>query len=204
MYQKEMDIYLSVIKRLAPKRCLEWGSGFSTLYFPNFVAQDSTWLSLEHHSEWAERVKQLNENDQVEVVTIPPSQPHHDGDGTYEQFKDYVEYPSGRAFDLIMVDGRARTECVKKGVGLLSDSGVILLHDANRKKYHTALGSLEHTALFTDHRKHYAGIWLGSHSPLERVLDVNFHHRVWDVHRQIARYVLLKWAVGIHCLTNIN
>lgn len=187
MKQKEIDLILATIRSVRPLKCLEWGSGYSSLYFPAYLPAGAGWLSLEHEPVWAREVTRLNERDNVQIVDVAPNNPEWKDDGTYEDFKDYVEAPGGQQFDLIVVDGRARTECVRKGLSLLSDQGVIILHDANREKYRPAFESLPHTALFTDGRSGYGGMWIGSRQPLPNRLNVAFQQKVWACHRRLSK-----------------
>ena len=42
---------------------------------------------------------------------------------------------SGIDYDVIIIDGRSRVDCIKNSVGALRDDGVIVLDDAERKEY---------------------------------------------------------------------
>ena len=55
-------------------------------------------------------------------------------DGLYEEFADYVSAPLDGRFDVVLVDGRARTSCLKRvhHDHLLAPGGVLFLHDADR------------------------------------------------------------------------
>ena len=55
-------------------------------------------------------------------------------DGLYEEFADYVSAPLDGRFDVVLVDGRARTSCLKRVHydRLLAPGGVLFLHDAHR------------------------------------------------------------------------
>ncbi|MBF0331990.1 MAG: class I SAM-dependent methyltransferase [Candidatus Omnitrophica bacterium] len=132
-----------ILKDQKPGRCLEWGSGFSTLSFSSLLGQGGTWLSMEHDKSWAETVVQMNKDSRVKVKCVVPNHlPWSDehGDGTYEDMKDYVEAPSAqKPFDLILVDGRARVACLKKAYEIMADDGVVILHDAERPYYQDAV-----------------------------------------------------------------
>jgi hypothetical protein len=62
-------------------------------------------------------------------------------DGLYVQFAEYVSAPLPGQFDVILVDGRARTSCLKRSHhdGLLAPGGVLFLHDAHRPSLQEAL-----------------------------------------------------------------
>jgi hypothetical protein len=55
-------------------------------------------------------------------------------DGLYQEFADYVSAPLDGRFDVVLVDGRARTSCLKRvhHDHLLAPGGVLFLHDAHR------------------------------------------------------------------------
>lgn len=58
-------------------------------------------------------------------------------DGSYFEFADYVSVPLEGQFDVILVDGRARTSCLKRVYyqSLLAPGGILFLHDAHRPAY---------------------------------------------------------------------
>src|SRR5439155_2494579 len=62
-------------------------------------------------------------------------------DGLYEEFADYVSAPLEGRFDVVLVDGRARTSCLKRvhHDNLLAPGGVLFLHDAHRPSQQEAL-----------------------------------------------------------------
>jgi predicted O-methyltransferase YrrM len=187
MRHKEIDLIRTVIDSLGPKNCLEWGSGYSTLYFPSFLPKGSHWLAIEHYPEWAEKISKRNSHDLVKIVNVTPSLPGWKDEGTYEEFKDYVEYPSGQQFDLIIVDGRARLPCVSKSRELISDRGVVMLHDANRLKYRDAEKIMPHSVFFQDRRDGYGGIWMGTNRPPDEIMDIDFFLEVWKMHDELSR-----------------
>ncbi|MTI21978.1 hypothetical protein E1176_13175 [Fulvivirga sp. RKSG066] len=190
MYSKEIDLLSEALKNLNPKRCLEWGSGFSTVYFPHLLDKDSSWLALEHNTEWFEIVDKSNQNSRVEVVNMPADQePYTDPkkDGAYDDFKSYIEYPEGK-FDFIFIDGRARKDCVKKAFELINDDGLVVLHDANRTHYYDHFELYKHQVLFDDHHKKYGGVWLASKTiPIDNFINVDKHKRVWKRHDVFAK-----------------
>lgn len=122
-------------------KALEWGSGNSSIYFSSKLPPGSTWDSVEHNLQWANKVKNLlNELaiKNVHLHYVPNNCEFVTGDdGTYESFRDYILFPTklGKKFQLIVVDGRGRVECMQIGWMLLEDAGVMILHDAQRTMY---------------------------------------------------------------------
>ncbi|GMI55572.1 hypothetical protein ScalyP_jg1492 [Parmales sp. scaly parma] len=125
-------------------RVLEWGSGGSTLFFSRFVA---SWDSIEHDSQWYKEMMGYTASmDNVRIHTAPHSWKQKD-DGTYAEFKDYVEVPAkwGRKFDVVIVDGRARVPCARSVVrnSLLASNGVVVVHDWERTQYKPLLDQFQ-------------------------------------------------------------
>lgn len=114
---------------------LEWGSGISTIYFPVLAKNLKLWVSVEHNVEWWKKIHSMNTSPLVSVNFFKPNDSDWKDDcgrnGTYEEFKNYVDYPStlGVKFDFIFVDGRARVDCMRVSTGLLKENGILVLHD---------------------------------------------------------------------------
>ncbi|MEM3394013.1 MAG: hypothetical protein QXY79_03100, partial [Candidatus Methanomethylicia archaeon] len=84
MKYREMDIIKEVILALNPKKVLEWGTGYSTLYFPKYLPKHSLWISIEHDIKWFKKIKVLNQNPNVKIhLVLPNNSPWSDeyGDG---------------------------------------------------------------------------------------------------------------------------
>jgi hypothetical protein len=62
-------------------------------------------------------------------------------DGTFKEFAAYVSVPLLGTFDVVLVDGRARTSCLKRVWydQLLTPGGVLFVHDAHRPALQEAL-----------------------------------------------------------------
>lgn len=175
----EIEVIEKILVNIKPKKSLEWGAGYSTLYFSKFLEDEAKWISIEHQYEWYLKVKDLANKKgirNVEIYYVGPNRSPWSGpwnDGSYDDFKDYVEFPSrfGK-FDFILIDGRARRACMHKAYDLIDDNGVVVLHDANRERYHEAFDLYKYQILFTDHRKMEGGIWIGSKKlPIENVIE---------------------------------
>jgi len=192
MKQREILLLEELLDNLQPKRCLEWGAGHSTLYFPQYLGLDARWLAIEHDDEWAEKVNSLNADARVKTVGVPPKTfPWTDehGDGAYTDLADYVDYPEASApYDFILVDGRARIACLKRAYDWISDNGVVVLHDAMRTYYHQPLKIFPHQAFFNILGSGVKGLWLGSKGmAIEKYLNVARHRRLWKMHNHFRR-----------------
>lgn len=188
MRYREIELVEEILSRLRPTSCLEWGTGYSTLFFPHKLSPEAHWLSVDHDEEWTQKIQGLRPNPVVDIRCVPANQfPWTDEiqDGAYSDLVDYIDYPENFApYDFILVDGRARNYCLQKAFDLIQPRGVVLLHDANRGYYHTGLEQYRFQVFFECYRTHAGGIWLGSREmPIENIVDVDFHQTVWRLCR---------------------
>jgi hypothetical protein len=100
----------------------EFGSGFSTLFFARLVRNV---ISVENDISWFEDLKtKLPGN-----VTLLFRK--KDKAGMY--CRSILE--NGGKYDLVLIDGKDRVNCMKQAVPALSARGVILLDDSDRPQY---------------------------------------------------------------------
>jgi hypothetical protein len=100
----------------------EYGSGASTHFFAAWV-QDIT--SVEYDKKWFDQLQQ----NQPENVALLFQQ--NDTDGLYCRTIQLTD----KKYDLVVVDGRDRVNCIKQCMAALTPQGVILLDDSQRDKY---------------------------------------------------------------------
>ena len=131
----------SVIEELSPQRVLEWGAGGSTIYWPPKFGFIQEWIAIEHNEEV---LADLRGRVGGSVILL-----HIEVDDL-----DYLNPAEGK-FDLILVDGRDRVRCVRAGLDMLAEGGVVLLHDALRIRY-SELWELEHSQKLTEGRVPYS------------------------------------------------
>jgi hypothetical protein len=108
-------------------RVFEYGAGASTIWLARHAASVA---SVEHHAEWHQRLGK-------EVVRFPNIQLDHreiEGDAYIGAIEE-----AGGTFDLIVVDGRRRTECLARAIPHLAPGGIILLDDSGRARYRSAI-----------------------------------------------------------------
>jgi hypothetical protein len=101
---------------------LEFGAGFSTLFFMSRVG---TVTSIEHHAGW---IAQLQPQLEANVTLVPTSL---DSADLYTAFLTNNQ----KRFDFILVDGRHRVESFRRALPHLNESGVIVLDDSDRERY---------------------------------------------------------------------
>lgn len=107
-------------------RLFEYGSGYSTYFYAGKV---NNVVSVEYDQRWHEFVKS---NAPSNVTVIYQQQ---DNDGDYCRVINTLD----SEFDVVVVDGRDRINCVKQSLPKLSAKGVILLDDSQREKYEEAI-----------------------------------------------------------------
>ncbi len=114
--------------RLNPNHTIfEYGSGNSTLFFADRV---KSIVSIEHNKDWFDRISnQVKNNDRATVV--------------FQQLTNVYPraieiYGANNKFDLVIVDGRNRVDCIKNAVHYLTTHGIILLDDSERDRYKEA------------------------------------------------------------------
>ena len=184
MKYEEIDLIKEVIQKIKPVYCLEWGCGYSTLYFPDFIDKKATWLSIEHDFEWFNRINTLNCNSMVEINYIESSI-----NNNKIEFNNYLSFPKSisNKYDLILIDGRSRVKCITEAVNLLNENGVVILHDANRKRYHNVFNLYKYSEYFQSPYKDAYGIWLGSNDiPINYLINIKKQKVIWKFHNLLT------------------
>jgi hypothetical protein len=127
-------------------RVFEWGSGGSTLFFARHAGSV---VSVEHdrgwHSDVSKALGSINGGNVTRLLCEPEATtaPHPSYLSTSQRhagmsFQRYVETIDSFAdghFDLVLVDGRARTACMRQGIPKLRLGGYLMLDDAERDEY---------------------------------------------------------------------
>lgn len=129
-------------------RVFEFGSGASTLWLAQRAGEVH---SVEHDAEFVDVLRPIvapYENVDLRCVEATPRRPdstavsdrrgHEDLD-----FEDYVATVAdmGGPFDLIVIDGRARSACLVAAIPHLTDDGMIVFDNAGRAGYQKAIES---------------------------------------------------------------
>lgn len=116
--------------RLTPELSVfEFGSGYSTLFF---AQRTKSIVSVEYDQEWYDKLStQIPANAELLFQD-------KDIDG------DYCRTINGQhqKFDIIIVDGRDRVNCIKQALTAISDSGILVLDDSGREKYQLGIQTL--------------------------------------------------------------
>jgi len=190
MKQRERRLMEELLRRLKPKHVLEWGSGYSTLYYPGLLPRNSTWTAIEHHKGWSEKVKRQNNRKNVKILHVRADKklPKAQITNMPEAFVTYSKHPLSlkKKFDFILIDGRARKQCFQVAKKIVSARGVIMIHDANRSKYYgDEKFKSGHVALFLDGGNH-GGIFLYS-KHLSKYLNIAKHMKVFNYYKKLGK-----------------
>lgn len=137
-------------------RVLEYGSGGSTLYFARTGARV---VSVEHDPEWAHVVEERLQG-RADLVLRPPTQSlpgtYTSTDARYRgmSFQAYAavadSFPDGH-FDLVLIDGRARTSAFAHAWRKVRPGGWIVLDNSDRDEYSSII-RLARDAGWSEHR----------------------------------------------------
>ena len=101
----------------------EFGSGNSTLFYSKYVKSVD---AVEHDIGWFEHVKS-NMPSNVRLI--------------YRELdygENYCRAASEKKYDLIIIDGRDRSNCIYQSISSLNDNGCIILDDSERETYSEA------------------------------------------------------------------
>ena len=119
---------------------LEWGCGNSTIYYSDMVKK---LISIEHDIDYFNFIKNaINAYNikNIKQIHIPAHFPIPNPT-RYEQFKDYIEYPSKNnlKFNKVLIDGRGRIYCAFSIVNMIDENVIVMIHDFNRQEYQYVL-----------------------------------------------------------------
>ncbi len=131
---REIVLYDTHLRWAKPKLCLEWGAGWSTIYFPTQHPYIEKWIAIEHDLGWYARLAgRVPANVELRHFDL-------EGDGyIFDIFDDELR------FDFISIDGRRRGECMLAASLLLKPvTGRCLLHDTARPEYHEWFRVFDH------------------------------------------------------------
>lgn len=117
---REVEEYLS-LRRGA--RVFEYGAGASTAWL---ARRAGTVISVEHHPDWHRLISPMIEG------LANASLWRRDLAG--ETYVGAIDEAGGK-FDLIVIDGRRRTECLERAIPHLTAGGIILFDDSGRRRY---------------------------------------------------------------------
>jgi len=164
MHTQDWQHIDAVMEELKPELFLEWGTGSSTFYFSKHDGKNGSpvkYTSIEHHPGWCGEMKKrlwqhgLSNVDYICEPVVKGFRSWMGGwsEGGYSQFKEYIhqadnvvakyraehQCTSCGAFDMLLVDGRARVGCALYVLRHLKKGSILFMHDFGRKPYTTEL-----------------------------------------------------------------
>jgi Methyltransferase domain len=140
----EVDEFLS--DRDGKARVFEYGSGASTVWL---AKRAGAVHSVEHDAAWASQLRpKLADLEHVELLCIEPDK--RTPESTVVSARrghagfDYARYVHtidevGGSFDVVVIDGRARSSCLEHALRHLADDGLIVFDNAARSRYRAAI-----------------------------------------------------------------
>lgn len=132
-----------VASALPPQpRVFEYGGGGSTLWLEDCGA---TVTVVEHDEQWNRQLA-MRLSPRTRLLFRPPAESGTIASASLPGYlDDYVAAIDGEAdgsLDLVVVDGRARAECVRRAMPKVGPGGLLLLDDTNRERYRPAVNLL--------------------------------------------------------------
>lgn len=132
-------------------KVFEYGSGASTLFW---LGKGATVVSVEHDGAWYDLMsRKLLGNPRVDYRLVEPTaldaaivtsaadpDKYHSKDKRYSrgEFSQYVsqidQFPD-ESFDIVVIDGRSRTACIKHASPKVKVGGILVLDNAEREWY---------------------------------------------------------------------
>ena len=198
MRYREIDLIRELLLTRKPMNCLEFGCGYSSLYFTKYLPENARWMAIEHNKTWSERIQKENTRDNLHLYHVEPDNPDYHKEGNYEDFKAYLDFPVNHApFDFILVDGMARNDCMKMYFNYLKDDGVLIIHDNNRSFYHDALKTFPYTLVMEDYRRSAGGMGFGmKQNSIHQLFNHPKHRRIWWIATFLTNVFKFKYLMG--------
>jgi len=107
----------------------EYGVGNSTLWYSKRV---NSVISVEHDKKWFEKMRQLVPNNvKIYYQSL-------ENENAYSKFPSFLK----KKFDIIIIDGRERVNCIKNSINFLKKGGIIVLDDSERLEYKEGINFL--------------------------------------------------------------
>ncbi len=138
-----VDAWLAV--RPHPIRVFEYGSGASTLWLARRADEVH---SVEHDRAFADRMapaSAAHEGLELRVVEAVPAERPAVGSAKegcsgldFSAYVAAIDDVDG-VFDLVVIDGRAREECLRRSAPRLADAGLIVFDNTRRRRYRQAI-----------------------------------------------------------------
>lgn len=143
-------------------RAFEYGGGGSTLWLEDREAMVTV---VEHDKEWHDQLADRLGPDTRLLFHPPTATGSITSVAAAGYFDDYVaaiDREDDASLDLVIVDGRARVQCVRRALPKVKPGGLLLLDDTDRARYRPALELLRGWE-----RNVFAGLKAGQYHPAQ-------------------------------------
>lgn len=145
-YSATQKIYDFLEKDGASKTVFEWGAGASTLILAD---KSESVVSVEYDNDFYHHMLGLPMPESVSLIHepgMPSENPKIKSSKKGHEHLDFYGYVNSRnkfdaKFDLIVIDGRAREECLPLALEKLAEDGLIVFDDMFRARYAKAVNS---------------------------------------------------------------
>jgi predicted O-methyltransferase YrrM len=123
-------------------RILEFGSGGSTIFLLKRATHVTT---IEHECKWLEKTKSFVNKNKLQskwnyyIVNYFENEETNISDHYLKPLEQLSQYN----YDLIIVDGRYRVNCIKHTFNLVKPGGYLLLDNSERKDYNSGISFLD-------------------------------------------------------------
>lgn len=125
----------------------EFGSGASTVWLARRAGPVH---SVEHDKDWFDLMQsRIAPYDNIQLTHVPPDTGQSKDPLYHSQKEDYADRSfehyvktiaqTGRIYDLIIIDGRARPACLHVAQSCLAKGGMIVFDNTKRQRYDTAI-----------------------------------------------------------------
>lgn len=137
-------------------RVFEWGGGGSTIFF---LEKGCYVATVESHQEWSELIRKRIErtdpslSDRWDLRLVEVKDKH---DPSIDKY--VAEVLTGGLWDVIMIDGWGRMECLDAAVRMIRPGGILILDNADQAQYQSAPRRLPNWK-----RKQFRGIGVARH-----------------------------------------
>jgi hypothetical protein len=131
----------------------EYGAGGSTIYFSKRVASV---ITVEHDDSWHRSVKDVLSRmatDQHRLIFVPPERlvdgrhTHYLSESwpgwSFEAYVRTIDKYSEETFDLVLIDGRARSACIRQAMSKIRRGGYLMVDNTDQLRYQRALKWLD-------------------------------------------------------------
>ena len=122
--EKSIQFLENFLQNHPNAKILEFGSGASTIWF---AKRTSNLTSIEHSKTYFYQVR--------EIIQNTPECNRVDYRNIKRPYYFVCNILPKEAFDLILVDGRERVQCITHSIKLLKPGGVMMLDNAERRRY---------------------------------------------------------------------